>query len=133
MNKGDLHLTYEPLRFMDYHTIDGSGIPAEPFNTTPSRSGLRLPDLGDIYLPYLQFNYTFNGLHPPTCNAHGVFSEQISTPRESPSRISAFYAWVWFPKQLFGIFLTLFTTCFSGLPEGSLEIWSLWWDVRSSP
>lgn len=73
--RGRFSLTYEPLRYLDYHTIHAPGTPEEPFNAL--ESGLRLPDLGDIYLPYLQFNYTFNGLIHQHTAPMGVFQTEF--------------------------------------------------------
>ncbi len=82
--QGHFSLTYEPLRYLDYHTIHVPGTPAEAFNASSSGSGLRIPDLGDIYLPYLQFNYTFNGLIRQHTASLGIFQTQFHLPENPP-------------------------------------------------
>ena len=113
-DQGRFNLTYEPLRFLDYHTIDGSGIPEEPFNTTASRSGLQLPDLGDIYLPYLQFNYTFNGLIRQNALPMGFFQNKFLLP-ENPSVdfLPSTHGFA-FPNSFSGYFLPFSTPAFLG-------------------
>ena len=59
--RGQFSLTYEPLRYLDYHSLQIHGNVNPPANSQADNHGLRVPDLGDIYLPYLTFNYTFNG------------------------------------------------------------------------
>ncbi len=58
---GRFSLTYEPLRYLDYHSLHWSGTtPPEEDDTV--KDGLRIPDLGDMYLPYLRFYYTYKGV-----------------------------------------------------------------------
>jgi hypothetical protein len=47
-------------------------------------AGLRLPDLGDIYLPYLQFNYTFNGFIRQHVAPLGIFQHKFHLPENPP-------------------------------------------------
>jgi hypothetical protein len=82
--RGHFSLIYEPLRFLDYHTITAPGTPNEPFNSPSTGSGFRLPDLGDIYLPYLQFNYTFNGLIRQHTASLGIFQTEFRLPENPP-------------------------------------------------
>jgi hypothetical protein len=110
--QGRFTLTYEPLRFMDYHTIDGSGIPEEPFNTTPSRSGLRFPNLDDIYLPYLQFNYTFNGLDRQHSLPMGFFQSKFLLPENPPVDFLPSTHGFGFPNSFSGYFLPFSTPAF---------------------
>jgi len=112
--QGRFDLTYEPLRFMDYHAINGSGIPEEPFNSTPSRSGLRLPDLGDIYLPYLQLNYTFNGLHRQHSLPMGFFQSKFLLPENPPVDFLPSTHGFGFPNSFSGYFLPFSTPAFLG-------------------
>ncbi len=57
---GHFNLTYEPLRYLDQQIpfIAGAG----DKSGEPQSSGrpIRMPDIGDRYLPYLRFNYTYN-------------------------------------------------------------------------
>jgi len=77
-------LTYEPLRYLDYHTIFLSDTPKQPGSTQAEEHGLRLPDLGDIYLPYLRFNYTFNGLICEHTASMGIFKTKFYLPENPP-------------------------------------------------
>lgn len=78
--KGNFSLTYEPLRYLDYYTINSSGIHAQPRSPQGDEIGMRLPDLGDVYLPYLKFYYTFNGLNYEHAASMGVFQTKFFLP-----------------------------------------------------
>ncbi len=82
--QGNFSLTYEPLRYLDYHTIHLPGTPEQPGDTQPEAHGLRMPDLGDIYLPYLRFNYTFNGLICEQTASMGIFKTKFYLPENPP-------------------------------------------------
>jgi hypothetical protein len=81
---GHFEVTYEPLRYLDFHTLHLRDAPKEPFNTPSARPGLRLPDLGDIYLPYLQFSYTFNGINRQHTASIGFFQAEFHLPENPP-------------------------------------------------
>ncbi len=79
---GHFNLIYEPLRYLDYLTIHAPGIPSQPFDTPGS--GLKVPDLGDVYLPYLQFDYTFNGLARHYNAPMSIFKTKFHLPENPP-------------------------------------------------
>ena len=112
--QGRFNLTYEPLRFMDYHTIDLSGTTKEPFNSALSRSGLRLPDLGDIYLPYLQFNYTINGLLRQQIIPMGIYQTKFFLPENPPVEFLPSVHGFGFPNSFSGYFLPFSPPAFLG-------------------
>jgi hypothetical protein len=79
---GHFSLVYEPMRYLDYLTINAHDTPSQPFDSPGSE--LHVPDLGDVYLPYLKFDYTFNGL-PRHHNAPmGIFKTKFHLPQNPP-------------------------------------------------
>lgn len=83
-DQGHFTVSYEPMRFLDYHSINTSGTPSQPFNTPVAGQGLRLPDLGDMYLPYLKFNYTFNGTPRQQTASMGLFQTEFRLSENPP-------------------------------------------------
>lgn len=79
---GHFSLVYEPLRYLDYLTIPAPHTPSQPFDTPGS--DLHVPDLGDVYLPYLQFDYTFNGLLHHYNAPMGIFKTKFHLPENPP-------------------------------------------------
>jgi hypothetical protein len=77
---GRFSLTYEPLRYLDYLTIHMPGTHDQQDNSPAEKHGLRIPDLGDIYLPYLKFNYTFNGSTREHTASLGLFQTEFYLP-----------------------------------------------------
>jgi hypothetical protein len=81
---GLFSLIYEPLRYLDYHTIHLPGMSEQSDDTLPYKHGLRMPDLGDIYLPYLRFNYTVNGSTREYTTSLGLFQHEFYLPVNPP-------------------------------------------------
>lgn len=81
---GEFSLSYEPLRYLDYYTLYNHGLQAQPGSAQGDETGMRVPDLGDIYLPYLKFYYTFNGLNYESTASMGVFQTKFFLP-ENPA------------------------------------------------
>jgi hypothetical protein len=82
--QGRFSLFYEPLRYLDYHTIHLPGTPEKSGNIQADEHGLSLPDLGDLYLPYLRFNYIFNGLICEYTASMGIFQSKFFLPENPP-------------------------------------------------
>ena len=82
--QGRFDIVYEPLRFLDYHAIQIPGLHKLPINVDGKKSALRMPDLGDFYLPYLQFNYTFNGHVCTHITSLGVLQTKFHLPLNPP-------------------------------------------------
>jgi len=82
--RGRFSLTYAPFRYLDYHTIHLPGTPAQPDNPQAEDQELHLPDLGDIYLPYLRFNYIFNGFICEHTASMGMFKTKFYLPENPP-------------------------------------------------
>jgi hypothetical protein len=112
--KGRFNLTYEPLRFLDYHTIPLPGALGDAFNTPSPEPGIKLPDLGDIYLPYLDFNYTFNGLNRHHTAALGIFKSDYYLPENPPVEFRPSRHGFRFTNQFRGYFLPFSTPAFVG-------------------
>ena len=81
---GAFTLTFEPLRYLDYDTLS-IFIPQHKSRKEKNvENGTRFPDLDDIYLPYLQFNYTFNGLNNTHTASMGIFQTRYYLPENPP-------------------------------------------------
>jgi hypothetical protein len=81
---GRFDLVYEPLRYLDFHAIQFPGAHESHLGNVRRTNKLRMPDLSDIYLPYLLFNYTFNG-HVCTHTASlGALQSEFHLPLNPP-------------------------------------------------
>ncbi len=60
-SKGNFTVCFEPSLYLDYNTISTPETSNPPWNWTLTTQTRRIPDITDIYLPYLEFRYTFNG------------------------------------------------------------------------
>ena len=58
---GQFTVRFEPSRYLDYNTIQTQEPRNLPWDWTLTTRTRRLPDITDIYLPYFEFRYTFNG------------------------------------------------------------------------
>lgn len=82
--QGRFTVIYQPLRYLDYHAFQIPGSHELPHNPGRKTSRLRIPDMGDVYLPYLVFNYTFNGLVCKHVASMGVFQTEFHLPVNPP-------------------------------------------------
>jgi hypothetical protein len=82
--KGFFSLTYEPLRYLDFHTHVISILPDRSGKTPGKKHIIRLPDLQDAYLPYLRFDYTFGGVKHTHTATLGILQKKYYLP-EYPS------------------------------------------------
>lgn len=82
--QGRFSLTYAPFRYLDYHIIHLPGTSTQPSNPQVEDRGLHLPDLGDLYLPTLRFNYIFNGLVCEHTASMGMFRTKFFLPENPP-------------------------------------------------
>lgn len=104
-NTGRFSLTYEPLRYLDFLSINPSLAPDEPFNTTALGSGLRLPDFGDIYLPYIEFSYTHHGRDLQHRTPLRIFQTKYLLPENPPLEFLPSLHGFHFPNKFAGYFL----------------------------
>jgi hypothetical protein len=58
---GKFTVRFEPSLYLDYNTITTKEPSNLPWDWTLTTRTRRIPDLTDIYLPYLELRYTFNG------------------------------------------------------------------------
>jgi hypothetical protein len=59
--EGKFTVCFEPSRYLDYNTIQTQEPQNSLWDWTLVTRTQRTPDLTDIYIPYLEFRYTFNG------------------------------------------------------------------------
>ncbi|OGN91335.1 MAG: hypothetical protein A2Y88_13455 [Chloroflexi bacterium RBG_13_48_10] len=104
-NAGRFNLTYEPMRYLDFHSINPSTASNEPFNTADAESGLRLPDFGDIYLAYIQFTYTHNGRDRQHRAPLRIFQTKFLVPENPPVEFLPSLHGFHFPNKFAGYFL----------------------------
>lgn len=57
---GTFTVRFEPSRYLDYNTIQTTEPRNPPWDWTLVTCTRYIPDITDIYLPYLEFRYTFN-------------------------------------------------------------------------
>ncbi len=108
-DRGQFSITYEPLRYLDYHTIKVSGPPGPD-----EENGTRFPDLGDIYLPYLRFDYTFNGTAYSHDAPMGIFQTKFYLPENPPVEFLPSTHGFMFTNSFAGYFLPFSTPDFLG-------------------
>jgi hypothetical protein len=104
-DQGNFHLSYEPLRYLDYHTAHLSSSNELSARSQADKRGLLMPDLGDLYLPYLKFNFTINGVAQEYTASLGLLQTVFQLPLNPavnflPSRDS-----FKFPNRFSGYFL----------------------------
>lgn len=103
-HEGKFTVRYEPSRYLDLNTIQTQEPRNPPWDWTLTTHTRRIPDITDIYLPYLEFRYTFNGRR---C-IHTVFMMPFQTEFRLPE-IPAFN----FQPSMHGF---KFVNNFSGYP-----------------
>jgi hypothetical protein len=111
-DQGHFTVSYEPMRFLDYHPLGTSSTPSQPFNPPAAGQGLQLPDLGDVYLPYLQFNYTFNGTPRSYSASLGIFQTEFRLPENPPVQFLPSHDGFEFYNRFSGYFLPFSTPGF---------------------
>jgi hypothetical protein len=83
-DQGNFNLTYEPLRYLDFHILHLSDNADSPGNQPKGPVEVALPDVLDVYLPYLKFNYTFNGLNCEHTSSLRLFKTRFFLPEKPP-------------------------------------------------
>jgi hypothetical protein len=78
--RGFFSLTYEPLRYLDFHTHLLSILPDQSVRTLNEEHTIRLPDIKDAYLPYLRFDYTFGGVKHTHTASMELFQKKYYLP-----------------------------------------------------
>lgn len=116
---GRFWLTYEPLRYLDFHRWRMEGIPGEPFNSGHEDRGIHMPDMTDIYLPYLQFTYHFNGALRQHSSRLGIFQSKFYLPENPPVDILPSEHGFKFPNSFPAYFLPFSTPTYVGTSKVS--------------
>jgi hypothetical protein len=83
-DQGNFSLTYEPLRYLDFQALHIAGTVNPTSSHSDEPASLRIPDVLDVYLPYLKFNYTFNGLNCVHTTSLGIFKTHFYLPENPP-------------------------------------------------
>jgi hypothetical protein len=117
-NNGLFRLTYEPLRYLDY-LADNSIAPSPPGDARSESHVIRIPDLADSYLPYLKFNYTFNGLNSIHTASLGFLKKSFYLPENPPVDFLPSTHGFRFANSFPGYFLPFSTPAFMETPKVS--------------
>ena len=120
-DQGNFSLTYEPLRYLDFHTFHLSGTAGSPTNPSHESTDLRLPDVLDVYLPYLKFNYTFNGLNCEHTASLGFLKATFYLPENPPLDFLPSTQGFHFKNSFKGYFLPFSTPAFMSTSKVSSQ------------
>ncbi len=114
---GTFSLTYEPLRYLDFHANNNPGTSPHPGDAQSESAGVNITDLADIYLPYLKFNYTFKGLTFTHIASMGIFKSRFYLPENPPVEFLPSIHGFRFANNFRGYFLPFSTPAFMGSPK----------------
>ncbi len=81
---GHFTLIYEPLRYLDYHSIQSPGAADTTGAPQSGSRQIRMPDLGDRYLPYLDFEYHQHDHQQVHRATLGAFQHDFYLPTNPP-------------------------------------------------
>jgi hypothetical protein len=81
---GHFTVVFDPSRFRDYKTIELSGPIGRLFNPEDQVHSVQIPDLSDLYLPYLEFRYSFQGQACRHTAPLGLFQNEFQLPESQP-------------------------------------------------
>jgi hypothetical protein len=109
---GRFSLTYEPLRYLDYHTIHIPGRKEQSVSSLSENHGLRIPDLGDMYLPYLKFIYSYSNSTREHTASLGIFQSEFYLPVNPPVEFLPSRNGFMFRNSFSGYFLPYSTPAF---------------------
>jgi hypothetical protein len=110
--QGRFSLSYEALRYLDFHTIHLPESTNKAAGSQANQLGIRIPDLGDVYLPYLKFNFTINGLSQEHSASLGVFQTEFHLPVNPAVEFLPSINGFKFPNNFSGYFLPYSTPAF---------------------
>jgi hypothetical protein len=111
-HQGGFTITYEPQRYLDYYTYHLAGSSSETDASDGTQHDVVLPDLGDIYLPYLRFNYTYNQVEREYSASLGLFQTRFYLPVNPPVTFLPSLNGFKFPNSFSGYFLPYSTPAF---------------------
>jgi hypothetical protein len=78
--EGKFTVYFEPSRYLDYHIVTTKEPINLPWDLTLTTRTRRIADITDIYLPYLEFRYTFNGRRCVHTAFMGPFQTEFRLP-----------------------------------------------------
>ena len=103
--QGRFSVIYDPGRYLDMVRLNTSGTASQPFNS----GGLRLPDMTDLYLPYLRFDYGFLGQARQHRAWLVPFQSEFHLPENLPVQFMPSEHGFRFPNRFAGYFLPFST------------------------
>jgi hypothetical protein len=109
---GRFRLTYKPLRYLDFHTTQLPENDNQAADLQVDHHSIRMPDLGDMYLPYLKFNFTINGVNQEYVASLGVFQTKFHLPVNPAVEFLPSRDGFKFPNSFPGYFLPYSTPAF---------------------
>jgi hypothetical protein len=109
---GRFSITYEPLRSLDFHDIHLPGGDNHTDDAHAHNPDLRMPELDDIYLPYLKLNFTINGVDQEHRASLGVFKADFHLPVNPPVQFLPSRDGFNFPNSFSGYFFPYSTPAF---------------------
>jgi hypothetical protein len=77
--RGMFTVQYDPGRYMDFASLPFIGL-----RSSTGEKGLRIPDLLDILMPYLQFRYVFEGQERVHTAPVELFKDRFELPHSVP-------------------------------------------------
>jgi hypothetical protein len=81
---GHFTVIFDPSRYRDYNTIRLSGPLGRLFDPESQEHFLKVPDLSDRYLPYLEFRYSHNGQACQHTAPLGLYQDEFQLPESPP-------------------------------------------------
>ena len=81
---GHFTVEFDPSRYRDYNEILLTGPLGRLFDPEDHEHSLKVPDLTDRYLPYLEFRYSLNGRAHQYAVPLGLFQNEFQLPEPHP-------------------------------------------------
>ncbi len=110
--RGRFSLSYEPLRYLDFHTIHLPESTNTPADSQTDQRNIRMPDLGDVYLPYLRFYFTINGVSQEYSASLAVLQTEFHLPVNPAVEFLPSRHGFMFPNNFSGYFVPYSTPAF---------------------
>lgn len=82
---GNFTVAYDPSRYLDFKTQTITAPRNIPWDWTLVTHTIQVPDLTDLYLPYLRFRYTVNGQSRQVTAPLVPFQNEFRLPENAPS------------------------------------------------
>jgi hypothetical protein len=83
--EGRFSVRFAPSKYLDFYEIETREPRNLPFDWTLETRTRRLPDLSDLYQPYVLFEYTFNGQARTHSAAWRPFKHEFRLPERTPT------------------------------------------------